>query len=979
MRKIILLFIVVLILPLKVIFGEEIIKSFPAPGGYYAYGLTWDGTNLWCGEDWRGWIFQVDTANGAVLDSFQAPYEANHGLAWDGTYLWVAGDYTFNGFLFKMTSTGLVVDSIPSVAGDYPGGLTWDGTYLWVSMYYPHPAQIYRIDPTSGSVIDSILPQGLQPQGLAWDPGGPFIWNSMDDNDGDPERVWKLNPSTGETLFSFPTPNTRPRGLAWDGQYLWLVAQGPGGPPYVQYIYKIDPQGGGTPSLSLSDSNHDYSHTLIGVGKDWNLGINNVGSADLIVDSLVNTNGLFTYSGTYPDTLLPDSSLQVTVNFLPTNYGTASGTLLVFSNDPINGIQSVSLTGFGIFPVREIALSETLHDYEDIRVGADKRWFLKIDNQGATPLSIDSATSSSPRFALLDPWLQNISFPILIDSTESTSLPVWFSPITSDTAFGTLLIYSNDGDEPSLSVSLTGTGDGSPYPGGRVFWSYDAPGNVSSEYIRSIRSLDDINGDGVDEVIASSENDTLYCFHGNGSGIGDILWTSVNGNPWLDRSLVTIGDLDGDGFSDIVMGTVWGDRSVHAISGRTGIEIWVYDSHEYGNGGWFYEVSSTVDIDGDSLPDLLASAGDDGMGTGPNRAYCLSGRDGSKVWERPLNAAGFGIQPIGDMNGDAVPDVACGTGDTNPTVMGVWSINGATGDSLWFFEVGRAIWSVAPLEDITGDGKNEVIAGAMDGTLYALNGENGDSVWATVVEAFGILEQVRIIGDVNGSGIDDILVAGTISNFTCIEGSNGSVIWSLPSGDMNFTVSPISDLTGDGVDEVIGGSGFSSNWVYCIDGNNGDTLWGVPNDGATETVWFTQDIDGNGYEDVLSGSRNGKIMVISGGDPSLGISETSKGSNLLKNFYLSQNCPNPFNQWTTIHYVLPGESHVKLKVYNITGQLISTLVNERMKAGSRTAHWNGKDTNNKDLSSGIYFYKLEAGNLVSTKKMIFMKNEMKIE
>jgi hypothetical protein len=857
-------------LPIGGTYGEEIIKSFPAPGGYYAYGLTWDGTNLWCGEDWHGWVFQVDTATGAVLDSFQAPYEANHGLAWDGTNIWVAGDNTFNEFLFKMTPSGIVVDSIPNIAGDYPGGLTWDGTNLWVSKYYPHPAQIYRIDPTTGSAIDSILPQGLQPQGLAWDPAGTYIWNSMDDNDGDPERVWKLNPATGETLLSFPTPDTRPRGLVWDGKYLWLVALGPG---TVQYIYQIDPQGGGTPSISLSENFHDYSHTLIGVGMDWNLGITNIGLADLIVDSLVSSSGLFTFTGTYPETLLPDSSLMVTVTYLPTDYGSSDGTLSVYSNDPVIGVEEVILTGFGIFPTREISLADTLHDYGLIRMGADKRWFLKVSNQGATPLTIDSLTSNSPYFSLLDPWLQAISFPILIDSSSSTGFPIWFSPDIPGLINGTLTLYSNDGDEPIVTISVRGFGDTSPYPGGRVFWSYDAPGNSSSEYIRSIRSLDDINGDGVNEVLAASENDTLYCFHGNGSGTGDVLWTFTNGNPWLDRSLISTEDLDGDGYSDIVMGTAWGDRSVHAISGRIGTEIWVYDSHEYGNGGWFYEVSTTGDINGDSIPELLACAGDDGSGTGPNRAYCLSGANGGKVWERPLNAAGFGIQPMGDVTGDSIPDVVCGTGDTNPSVMGVWGIDGASGDSLWYFEVGTAVWSVAAIEDITGDGLMDVIAGVMDGTLFALNGLNGDSIWAAIVEPFGIIEHVKIIKDVNGSGRDDILVAGTLSDFHCIEGVSGSSIWSEPSGHMNFTVSPISDLNGDGLEEVIGGSGFSNNWVYCIGGTDGNILWSIPNNGATESVWFIQDIDGNGYDDVLSGSRNGLIMVISGGDPSLGISE----------------------------------------------------------------------------------------------------------
>ena len=85
-------------------------------------------------------------------------------------------------------------------------------------------------------------------------------------------------------------------------------------------------------------------------------------------------------------------------------------------------------------------------------------------------------------------------------------------------------------------------------------------------------------------------------------------------------------------------------------------------------------------------------------------------------------------------------------------------------------------------------------------------------------------------------------------------------------------------------------------------------------------------------------------------------------------FALEQNYPNPFNPTTTIHYSLPSSAKVKLTIHDILGREIVTLVNEEQSAGWKEVLWNAKD-----VSSGIYFYKLQAGNFVETKKMIVVK------
>ena len=89
---------------------------------------------------------------------------------------------------------------------------------------------------------------------------------------------------------------------------------------------------------------------------------------------------------------------------------------------------------------------------------------------------------------------------------------------------------------------------------------------------------------------------------------------------------------------------------------------------------------------------------------------------------------------------------------------------------------------------------------------------------------------------------------------------------------------------------------------------------------------------------------------------------------------LHGNFPNPFNPYTTINFYLHKDGLTNLEIYNIKGQKVKTLVNENLDKGQHSAFWNGKDNNNKQVSSGIYFYKLNTGNFSSTKKMILIEN-----
>jgi hypothetical protein len=90
-------------------------------------------------------------------------------------------------------------------------------------------------------------------------------------------------------------------------------------------------------------------------------------------------------------------------------------------------------------------------------------------------------------------------------------------------------------------------------------------------------------------------------------------------------------------------------------------------------------------------------------------------------------------------------------------------------------------------------------------------------------------------------------------------------------------------------------------------------------------------------------------------------------------YKLAQNFPNPFNPSTTIKFDIRKKGHVSLKIYNVAGQLVRTLVNEVMDAGSYDRDWKGINNRGSNVASGVYFYKLESGNFTATKKMVLLR------
>jgi uncharacterized delta-60 repeat protein len=172
------------------------------------------------------------------------------------------------------------------------------------------------------------------------------------------------------------------------------------------------------------------------------------------------------------------------------------------------------------------------------------------------------------------------------------------------------------------------------------------------------------------------------------------------------------------------------------------------------------------------------------------------------------------------------------------------------------------------------------------------------------------------------------------------------------------------------------------------EGNNQAGLARLNSDGSPDTTfasggWFVINLNNNSGTHYLTkcmpldngdilvagwdfASNAGDFMIVKLTQNPTGIND--ENSSLPENFELSQNYPNPFNPTTTIQFSLPQAGDVTLKVYNLLGEEVKTLINEYKQIGNHSIQFNANN-----LASGIYFYRLQAGSFIETKKMILMK------
>ncbi|MDP2365682.1 MAG: T9SS type A sorting domain-containing protein [Ignavibacteria bacterium] len=244
----------------------------------------------------------------------------------------------------------------------------------------------------------------------------------------------------------------------------------------------------------------------------------------------------------------------------------------------------------------------------------------------------------------------------------------------------------------------------------------------------------------------------------------------------------------------------------------------------------------------------------------------------------------------------------------------------------------------------------------------------------------------------NGLTIPSVLALAKNGKGEIFAGSNDGIYISSDNGNLwtninngintYFGVTCIKILNNG--DIYIGCSGYpgSGGLAYKSTNNGGD--WELISSGLITEYVYSIDISPSGYlfactfyQPPICGLHKSVMPVTE--------VETPLYNNLVTNFNLFQNYPNPFNPVTTIKFSLPEAGNVKLKIYNILGQELKTLVNEYREAGTYTINFSaiggsasGGDASN--LNSGMYIYriaihsdKLQTGSFVETRKMMFVK------
>jgi hypothetical protein len=410
---------------------------------------------------------------------------------------------------------------------------------------------------------------------------------------------------------------------------------------------------------------------------------------------------------------------------------------------------------------------------------------------------------------------------------------------------------------------------------------------VNAYFGNSVASAGDVNGDGFSDVIVGAylfdngqtDEGRVFVYHGSATGLSTTpSWTaeSNQAGAQFGNSVASAGDVNGDGFSDVIVGAPEFD-SLEANEGRvfvyhgsaTGLSTsanWTAESNQAGaRFGW--SVSSAGDVNGDGFSDVIVGAHRfDNTELDEGRVFVYhgsaSGLSTTPSWTAESNQVGaqFGnsVASAGDVNGDGFSDVIVGArffdnGETDEGRAFVYhgSATGLSTSANWTAEsnqVGaRFGWSVSSAGDVNGDGFSDVIVGAygfsngedFEGAAFVYHGSvTGLSTSANwTVESnqgnarFGW--SVSWAGDVNGDGFSDVIVGAPL--FDSPEANEGRVFvyhgsatglsttpnWTAESNQagaqFGYSVASAGDVNGDGFSDVIVGA-----WLF----TNGQTYEG---------------------------------------------------------------------------------------------------------------------------------------------------------
>jgi len=343
--------------------------------------------------------------------------------------------------------------------------------------------------------------------------------------------------------------------------------------------------------------------------------------------------------------------------------------------------------------------------------------------------------------------------------------------------------------------------------------------------------------------------------------------------------------------------------------------------------------------------------------------------DGGSSWVKQTSAfPGSGGQPSDIHFFDSNNGVVIG----NPH-SGTWEIFTTTNGGSQWVQVPAANIPPPVVTEFTpnafyASAGNSIWFGSVAGAHFIYRSTDRGFTWARSNVPGDVTFCVAFKDSLNGLSCFPFNASNQISKTT-----NGGVTWaSLPNVPSTPSAAFISYAKGTTGSYLITSSTNIGNPVPTIPGSiftsdDGET-WSAVMDNVPHGLTSFSD-DGWGW----SGGINDSIYKIYKDSLTIVSVESENNNSLVEQYNLGQNYPNPFNPSTTIKYSIPTSEFVTLKVYSVLGNEVATLVNEEKPAGSYELNFNSHSDGGQNLSSGIYFYTLQAGSYTQTKKLILMK------
>jgi len=463
---------------------------------------------------------------------------------------------------------------------------------------------------------------------------------------------------------------------------------------------------------------------------------------------------------------------------------------------------------------------------------------------------------------------------------------------------------------------------------------------------------------------------------------GDTLWTRTHGGSSYDRGRSVQQTTDG-GY--IIAG--------HTYSFGAGYwDVYLLKTDSSGDTLWTRTYGGRLDDYGKSVQQTSDGgyiiAGETYSGAAHDVYLVKTDSRGDTLWTRTYGGWHYDLGHSVQQTSDGGYIVAGATKSFGAGEYDVYLLKtDSCGDTLWTRTYGGSDNDYGHSVQQTSDG-GYIIAGttmsfgAGGNDFYLLKTDScGDTIWT---RTYGGREwdYANSVQKTSDSGY--IIVGWTISFgagsadvYLLRTDSSGDTLWTRTYGGSYWDEAHSVQQTSDGGYIIAGETesfGAGGGDVYLLKTNSsGDTLW-TRTYGGTHNDWASslQQTSDGGY--IIAGSTwsfgaglDDVYLIRAAGD-AVGVDDQESERSLPASASLSQCYPNPFNATTVIEYQLPEAREVTLEVYNLLGEKVAALVNGLEEAGYKSVKWDASE-----ISSGIYFYKLSAGDLTETKRMILVK------